>query len=449
MVECYRKEKPMDFPAIISDKKYGRALTDEQIAAFAKGAADGSVPDYQLAALLMAIRLNGMDARETASLTLAMAQSGEMLHPDVGGMAVDKHSTGGVGDTTSLVLVPLCAACGAKIAKMSGRSLGHTGGTVDKMESIGMRTTLTEEEFLSQVQRIGCAIVGQSAELAPADKTLYALRDATATVDSLPLIASSIMSKKLAAGTDGIVLDVKVGSGAIMPTYEGSLELAKAMVDIGHRAGRNVTALLTGMNEPLGSHVGNRLEVKEAIEILRGECEGPLLTVSLKLGAYLLVAGQVVKTPEEGEDLLKKTLASGKGLEKLREMIRAQDGDDSVCDHPEVLAQAPIVKPLHLPKGGYIQAMDTTLLGYASQALGAGRRQKTDEIDPRVGFIMHKRIGECIDDSDALCTIYAKDEKTLAEATEMILRAITLSDSPCEKERLLYAAVTHDGVTKL
>ena len=439
----------MDFPAIISDKKYGRALTDEQIAAFAKGAADGSVPDYQLAALLMAIRLNGMDARETASLTLAMAQSGEMLHPDVGGMAVDKHSTGGVGDTTSLVLVPLCAACGAKIAKMSGRGLGHTGGTVDKMESIGMRTTLTEEEFLSQVQRIGCAIVGQSAELAPADKTLYALRDATATVDSLPLIASSIMSKKLAAGTDGIVLDVKVGSGAIMPTYEGSLELAKAMVDIGHRAGRNVTALLTGMNEPLGSHVGNRLEVKEAIEILRGECEGPLLTVSLKLGSYLLVAGQVVKTPEEGEELLKKTLASGKGLEKLREMIRAQDGDDSVCDHPEVLAQAPIVKPLHLPKGGYIQAMDTTLLGYASQALGAGRRQKTDEIDPRVGFIMHKRIGECIDDSDALCTIYAKDEKTLAEATEMILRAITLSDSPCEKERLLYAAVTHDGVTKL
>ena len=250
MVECYRKEKPMDFPAIISDKKYGRALTDEQIEAFAKGAADGSVPDYQLSALLMAIRLNGMDARETASLTLAMARSGEMLTPNVGGVAVDKHSTGGVGDTTSLVLVPLCAACGAKIAKMSGRGLGHTGGTVDKMESIGMRTTLSEEEFLSQVERIGCAIIGQSAELAPADKTLYALRDATATVDSLPLIASSIMSKKLAAGTDGIVLDVKVGSGAIMPTYEGSLELAKAMVDIGHRAGRNVVALLTGMDEP-------------------------------------------------------------------------------------------------------------------------------------------------------------------------------------------------------
>ena len=449
MVECYRKEKPMDFPAIISDKKYGRALTDEQIEAFAKGAADGSVPDYQLSALLMAIRLNGMDARETASLTLAMARSGEMLTPNVGGVAVDKHSTGGVGDTTSLVLVPLCAACGAKIAKMSGRGLGHTGGTVDKMESIGMRTTLSEEEFLSQVERIGCAIIGQSAELAPADKTLYALRDATATVDSLPLIASSIMSKKLAAGTDGIVLDVKVGSGAIMPTYEGSLELAKAMVDIGHRAGRNVVALLTGMDEPLGSHVGNKLEVKEAIEILRGECDGPLLTVSLKLGAYLLLAAKVASSPEEGEKMLREALKNGKGLEKLRALIRAQGGDDSVCDHPETLADAPIIMPLCLPESGYIRKMDTTLLGYASQSLGAGRKQKTDGIDPQVGFIMHKRIGDAINEDEALCTIYARDEKTLSEARDMILRAVTVSSAPCDKQQLLYAVVTPEGVTSL
>ena len=439
----------MDFPAIIADKKYGRALTDEQITAFAQGAADGSVPDYQLAALLMAIRLNGMDARETASLTLAMARSGEMLKPNVGGIAVDKHSTGGVGDTTTLVLVPLCAACGAKIAKMSGRGLGHTGGTVDKMESIGMQTTLSESAFLAQVQRIGCAVVGQSAELAPADKTLYALRDATATVDSLPLIASSIMSKKLAAGTDGIVLDVKVGSGAIMPTYEGSLELARAMVDIGHRASRNVTALLTGMDEPLGSHVGNRLEVKEAIEILRGESAGPLLTVSLMLGAYLLVAGKVADTPEEGEAMLKKALESGAGLDKLRELIRAQGGDESVCDHPETLAEAPIIAPLYLPKAGYIQKMDTTLLGYASQELGAGRKQKTDEIDPRVGFIMHARIGDYLPATQPLCTMYAKDEKTLVDAKDMILRAVTISDAPCEKEQLLYAAVTHEGITNL
>ena len=309
----------MNFPAIITDKKLGRALTDEQIAAFVRGAADGSVPDYQLAALLMAIRLNGMDARETTTLTLEMAKSGDMLHPDVGGVPVDKHSTGGVGDTTTLVLVPLCAACGAKIAKMSGRGLGHTGGTVDKMESIGMRTALPEEDFLRQIREIGCAVVGQSAELAPADKTLYALRDTTSTVDSLPLIASSIMSKKLASGAQGIVLDVKVGSGAIMPTYEGSLELAKAMVEIGTRAGRHVSALLTGMDEPLGSHVGNRLEVKEAVDILRGESAGPLLTVSLRLGAQLLIASGIADTPEAGEAMLRKALADGSGLNKLRQ----------------------------------------------------------------------------------------------------------------------------------
>ena len=436
----------MNFPAIIADKKYGRALTKEQIAAFAKGAADGSVPDYQLSALLMAIRLNGMSIEETTALTLAMAESGSMLHPEVGGVAVDKHSTGGVGDTTTLVLVPLCAACGAKIVKMSGRGLGHTGGTVDKMESIGMRTTLPEEDFLNQVRDIGCAVIGQSAELAPADKTLYALRDATATVDSLPLIASSIMSKKLAAGTDGIVLDVKVGSGAIMPTYEGSLELAKIMVGIGTLAGRNVTALLTGMNEPLGSHVGNRLEVKEAIDILRGECDGPLLTVSLKLGAYLLMAAQVAATPEEGEEKLRRALLSGEGLEKLRALIRAQGGDENVCDHPELLADAPIVQNVCLPRSGYIRSMDTTLLGYASQELGAGRRQKTDEIDPRVGFIMRARIGDRLEKDQPLCTVYAKDEATFARAREMILRAVELSDAPCEKEKLLYAAVTSDGV---
>ena len=301
----------MNFPAIIADKKFGRALTGEQIEAFVRGAADKTVPDYQLSALLMAIRLNGMDARETADLTLAMARSGDMLHPDVGGIPVDKHSTGGVGDTTTLVLVPLCAACGAKIAKMSGRGLGHTGGTVDKMESIGMRTSLPEADFLRQVREIGCAVVGQSAEMAPADKTLYALRDTTATVDSLPLIASSIMSKKLASGAQGIVLDVKVGSGAIMPDYAGSLALAKTMVDIGTRAGRNVSALLTGMDEPLGSHVGNMLEVKDAVEILRGESAGPLLTVSLALGAQLLTVGGVAANSRIRGDLEKACEQAG------------------------------------------------------------------------------------------------------------------------------------------
>ena len=439
----------MNFPAIITDKKMKRALSDEQIADFVRGAADGSVPDYQLAALLMAIRLNGMDARETTTLTLEMAKSGDMLHPDVGGIPVDKHSTGGVGDTTTLVLVPLCAACGAKIAKMSGRGLGHTGGTVDKMESIGMKTDLPEEDFLRQIREIGCAVTGQSAELAPADKTLYALRDTTSTVDSLPLIASSIMSKKLASGAQGIVLDVKVGSGAIMPTYEGSLELARAMVEIGTRAGRHVSALLTGMDEPLGSHVGNRLEVKEAIDILRGESAGPLLTVSLRLGAQLLIASGIADTPEAGEALLQKALADGSGLEKLRQMIAAQGGDASVCDHPEVLAEAPVVRDVAAPCAGYIAHMDTAKLGYASQELGAGRKRKTDAIDPRVGFIMRCRVGDHLAAGAPLCTVYAAKEADFEKAQAMILDAITLSDTPAEKEKLLYALVTAEGVKTL
>ena len=439
----------MNFPAIITEKKLGHPLSDAQIAAFVRGAADGSVPDYQLAALLMAIRLNGMDARETTTLTLEMAKSGDMLHPDVGGVAVDKHSTGGVGDTTTLVLVPLCAACGAKIAKMSGRGLGHTGGTVDKMESIGMRTDLPEADFLRQIREIGCAVTGQSAELAPADKTLYALRDTTSTVDSLPLIASSIMSKKLASGAEGIVLDVKVGSGAIMPTYEGSLALAKAMVEIGTRAGRHVSALLTGMNEPLGSHVGNRLEVKEAIDILRGESAGPLLTVSLRLGAQLLIASGLAASPEAGEGMLRQALAEGRGLEKLRQMILAQGGDAAVCDHPESLANAPIVRDLPAWKSGCAARMDTALLGYASQELGAGRKQKTDVIDPRVGFIMHCRVGDRLTAGQPVCTLYAADEASLERAEQMIRRAIEISDAPAEKEKLLYALVTGAGVQTL
>ena len=438
----------MNFPAIIADKKFGRALTGEQIEAFVRGAADKTVPDYQLSALLMAIRLNGMDARETADLTLAMAHSGDMLHPDVGGIPVDKHSTGGVGDTTTLVLVPLCAACGAKIAKMSGRGLGHTGGTVDKMESIGMRTSLPEADFLRQVREIGCAVVGQSAELAPADKTLYALRDTTATVDSLPLIASSIMSKKLASGAQGIVLDVKVGSGAIMPDYAGSLALAQTMVDIGTRAGRNVSALLTGMDEPLGSHVGNMLEVKDAVEILRGESAGPLLTVSLALGAQLLTVGGVAANPEEGEAMLRRALADGSGLEKLRQLIRAQGGDESVCDHPEALADAPIVRDVAAPRAGVIARMDTTLLGYAAQELGAGRRQKTDQIDPRVGFIMRCRVGDNLSAGTPICTVYAANEDTFAGAQQMILRAVEIGDAPTPPSRLIYAMVTPQGVTE-
>ena len=439
----------MNFPAIITEKKLGHPLSDEAIATFVRGAADGSVPDYQLAALLMAIRLNGMDARETTTLTMEMARSGDMLHPDLDGTVVDKHSTGGVGDTTTLVLVPLCAACGAKIAKMSGRGLGHTGGTVDKMESIGMHTDLPEEEFLRQVREIGCAVVGQSAEPAPAEKTRYAVRDITSTVDSLPLIASSIMSKKLAAGAEGIVLDVKVGSGAIMPTYEGSLALAQTMVEIGTRAGRHVSALLTGMNEPLGSHVGNRLEVKEAVEILRGESGGPLLTVSLRLGAQLLIAAGLAETAEQGEKMLNVALKEGRGLEKLRQLIHAQGGDESVCDHPQVLADAPVIWEIVSDAEGYLAAMDTMQIGYASLELGAGRKKKSDVIDPRVGFIVNARIGDRIVCGQSLYTLYAAD-KDSAERAEGMLRAAThLSNHPVPREKLLYALVTPEGVKTL
>lgn len=438
----------MNFPAIIADKKFGRALTGEQIEAFVRGAADKTVPDYQLSALLMAIRLNGMDARETADLTLAMARSGDMLHPDVGGIPVDKHSTGGVGDTTTLVLVPLCAACGAKIAKMSGRGLGHTGGTVDKMESIGMRTSLPEADFLRQVREIGCAVVGQSAELAPADKTLYALRDTTATVDSLPLIASSIMSKKLASGAQGIVLDVKVGSGAIMPDYAGSLALAQTMVDIGTRAGRNVSPCLRAWTNRWARMWAICWRSRTRWRSWRGESAGPLLTVSLALGAQLLTVGGVAANPEEGEAMLRRALADGSGLEKLRQLIRAQGGDESVCDHPEALADAPIVRDVAAPRAGVIARMDTTLLGYAAQELGAGRRQKTDQIDPRVGFIMRCRVGDNLSAGAPICTVYAANEDTFAGAQQMILRAVEIGDAPTPPSRLIYAMVTPQGVTE-
>lgn len=434
---------------LIIDKREGKTHTREEINYIIREYTAGNIPDYQMSAWLMAVCWQGMTEREVSELTSAMMHSGDVVDlSDLPGIKVDKHSTGGVGDTTTLVLVPLCAACGAKIAKMSGRGLGHTGGTVDKMESIGMRTSLPEADFLRQVREIGCAVVGQSAELAPADKTLYALRDTTATVDSLPLIASSIMSKKLASGAQGIVLDVKVGSGAIMPDYAGSLALAQTMVDIGTRAGRNVSALLTGMDEPLGSHVGNMLEVKDAVEILRGESAGPLLTVSLALGAQLLTVGGVAANPEEGEAMLRRALADGSGLEKLRQLIRAQGGDESVCDHPEALADAPIVRDVAAPRAGVIARMDTTLLGYAAQELGAGRRQKTDQIDPRVGFIMRCRVGDNLSAGAPICTVYAANEDTFAGAQQMILRAVEIGDAPTPPSRLIYAMVTPQGVTE-
>ena len=440
----------MDILSVLENKKRGKALSREEIDLFVRGAADHTLPDYQLAALLMAIRLNGMDARETADLTMAMANSGEMLIPDVGGVPVDKHSTGGVGDTTTLVLAPLVAACGGKVLKMSGRGLGHTGGTLDKLESIpGMKIALPEEEFVSIVRSVGCAVVSQSAQLAPADKTLYSLRDVTATVDSIPLIVSSILSKKFASGAQAIVLDVKTGSGALMPTLEASIELAKAMVSIGDHAGRRIVAVVSGMEEPLGSHVGNALEVKEAIDILADRAAGPLKKVSLFLGAQMLLASQVAKTEEEALEKLNSALDSGAGLQKLGEMIAAQGVDSRVCGDVNLLPKAPVIYPVRAKEDGFLAHVNGTALGLAAQRMGAGRIRKEDKIDPAVGFVMEKRIGDAVKKGDVICTLHAASEENAKETEARILSALEFTKEPAPRARLLYALVTPQGVTTL
>ncbi len=441
----------MNMVQIIEKKKLGQTLTAEEINFFVGGAATGSVPEYQLAALLMAIRLNGMNREETKLLTLSMTHSGDVVDLDaIPGIPVDKHSTGGVGDTTTLVLAPLVAACGVPVAKMSGRGLGHTGGTLDKLESIeGFSVNLTEEAFLEQVRNVGVAVIGQTANLAPADKTLYALRDVTSTVDSLPLIASSIVSKKLASGAKGIVLDVKTGAGALMQTTEDSIALAQTMVRIGCDAGRNMVALVTDMGEPLGSHVGNALEVKEAIDVLAGRTTGPLLTVALELGARMLVLGGAAKDVPEGKAKMEDALHSGRGLAKLKEMITAQGGDPACCDDVSALPTAPVIVPCPATESGYIASMDTVGLGNAAQLMGAGRRTKEDVIDPAVGYVMHVRIGDQIAAGEALATVHARDEQSAKEAIAAIRSCIRLSDTPAEPCKLIHAFVSSENVERL
>ena len=433
---------------IIEKKKLNRELTSEEIHFFVEAAALKTVPDYQLSAMLMAIRLNGMTDRETTELTLAMRDSGDVADlSSIPGRKVDKHSTGGVGDTTTLVLAPLVAACGVPVAKMSGRGLGHTGGTLDKLESIpGMSVNRTEEEFVRQVREIGVAVIGQTADLAPADKTLYALRDVTSTVDSLPLIVSSILSKKLASGVDGIVLDVKAGSGAILRTEQESLELAQAMVRVCTLAGKPVIALLSGMDQPLGTHVGNALEVKEAIDLLSGRAEGDLLDVSLTLGSYMLQLAGKADSDEQGRALLQAALENGSGLEKLRQMIRAQGGDPAVCDDVSLLPKAPVIRTVLCGRDGYIQRMDTAALGTAAQKMGAGRLRKEDAIDPAVGYILKVRIGDRVSPETVLCELHAKTETDAEQAEQAIRAAITMSDIPCGKKEVFLAKVDGNGV---
>ncbi len=432
---------------VIERKKLGGELTEEEIRFFVEAAAKGKAPDYQLSAMLMAIRLNGMTDRETRDLTMAMLASGETLDlSSIPGRKVDKHSTGGVGDTVTLVLVPLVAACGVPVAKMSGRGLGHTGGTLDKMESIpGMRVDLSMEEFIRQVKETGLAVSGQTADLDPADKVLYALRDVTSTVDSLPLIVSSILSKKFASGVDAIVLDVKTGSGAIMRTEEGSRELAQAMVNVCALAGKPVIALVSAMDQPLGTHVGNALEVKEAIDLLSGRGAGDLLEVSLVLGSFMLVLGGKAKTPAEGRALLKEALESGRGLAYLKRMVQAQGGDPRVCDDPALLPQAPVKKMIFCRKAGWIRRMDTAALGNAAQRMGAGRLRAEDVIDPAVGFIMKARLGDRVGPETPLCELHARRAEDAEQAERDIRQAIEISEEPCEKPRLIHAWADERG----
>ena len=428
---------------IIRKKRFGGELNEKEIRAFVSGVVDGSFADYQISALLMAICINGMSDRETLALTLAMAKSGDTLDlSDVPGVKADKHSTGGVGDTTSLILVPLVACCGVKMAKMSGRGLGFTGGTLDKLESIpGMRIDKDIDGFKQQVREVGCAIIGQTAELAPADKVLYALRDVTATVDCMPLVVSSILSKKLAAGCDVVVLDVKTGSGAIMDTPEKSRKLAEMMVRIGNLSGKRFSALITDMDQPLGNYIGNALEVEEAIDVLAGRTQGELKTVSLTLGAHILRNAGVVDFIDEGIALLEKKLASGEGLKKFSEMIAAQGGDPRVAYDTSLLPKAKKHIDVTANKAGYVIAMSTRDIGNAAKLLGAGREHKTDALDLSVGIVMKVRVGDRVKMGDVLCTLHAGDKSDVNGAFSLMCRSIVVGDEKPEKRPLIQAVV--------
>jgi pyrimidine-nucleoside phosphorylase len=425
---------------IIIKKRDKQDLSRAEIQFFVEGLTSGAIPDYQVSAWAMAVLLNGMTPRETTDLTLAMAQSGEILDmADLVEIAVDKHSTGGVGDKTSLSVLPIVAASGLPVCKMSGRGLGFSGGTLDKLESIpGYRVDLTTEEFTRQVKEIGIVLSGQSKNLAPADGKLYALRDVTGTVQSIPLIASSIMSKKIAAGAEAIVLDVKVGLGAFMQTLEEARELAHQMVAIGELAGRRVVALLSDMNQPLGSAVGNSLEVREAIEMLHGGGPDDFREHCLHVAAYMLLLGRRAADLGSARRLAETAVASGAAFEKFRLLIGAQGGDVSYVDDPGKLPKARFIEDLQADRSGYLDQVNARIVGEAAVALGAGRAKKGDAVDHAVGFVLHVRVGDRIERGQPLVTIHANEADKLAAARESLRTAFGWSDSPVAALPLFY-----------
>lgn len=429
---------------IIAAKRDGGELSREEIEFFVKGYTAGEIPDYQAAALAMAIFLRKMTDRETADLTMAMAHSGDVLDlSPINGVKVDKHSTGGVGDKTSLVLGPMVAALGVPVAKMSGRGLGHTGGTIDKLESFpGFVTGLPKQQFFDNVNRIGIAIAGQTGNLAPADKKLYALRDVTATVESIPLIASSIMSKKIAAGADVIVLDVKTGSGAFMKTEETALALAHEMVRIGTNVGRKTMAVVSNMDEPLGFAVGNSLEVIEAINTLDGHGPEDLLELCCELGAHMVVGAERAANIDEAKAALRGVIEDKSALKKLAELVKAQKGDERAVYDTSFLPSASIVCPVAVKSSGYVSHIECERVGLCAMELGGGRETKDSVIDLGVGIVLNRKVGDRVDAGDTLATFFANDQSKLDAALQRFEGAYTISDKPVEKQKLIKHIVT-------
>ena len=425
---------------LINKKKHGESLSKEEISFFINGYVDGTIPDYQISALLMAIWFSGMDRQETADLTIAMAESGDQVDLSaIEGIKVDKHSTGGVSDGTTLVVAPLVAACGGKVAKMSGRGLGHTGGTLDKLESIpGFSVMQSMDKFIRTVSEIGLSVIGQTDNLVPADKKLYALRDVTGTIDNISLIASSIMSKKIASGSDAIVLDIKTGNGAFMNRISDSIRLAESMVDIGKLAGRKTIAVVTDMNQPLGFSVGNTLEVREAVEILQGQYESDLKVVAFTLASRMLISSGICDTESSAVDMLEDALKSGKALFKLAQMIEAQGGDPDIVNDISLIPRASKIIPVKAAVSGYIREINTPEVGYSAMLLGAGRVRKEDEIDHSVGIWLRKRLGEYVEKGDVIADFHVNDGTNLDAAVSRFLDAYKIGAEQPDELPLIY-----------
>lgn len=434
----------MNAVELIRKKRNGQTLSEEEIDFLIQGYTRGDIPDYQLAAWAMAVCFQGMSEQETADLTMAMVDSGEKIDLSaIKGIKVDKHSTGGVGDKTTLVLAPLVAAAGVPVAKMSGRGLGHTGGTIDKLEAIkGFKVELSSERFIRQVQEIGLALNAQTVDLTPADKKLYALRDVTATVDSIPLIASSIMSKKIATGSDAIVLDVKTGNGAFMKKEADALALAQTMVSIGRLVQRNTVAVISDMSQPLGCAVGNSLEVKEAIQTLQGQGPDDLTELTLTLGAQMLLLSGIASTEQSARKQLLSCLRDGKALAKLKQWVASQGGDAEQIDQPELLPAAPFRQVITAEKSGWIRQIDTEEIGLGAMRLGAGRATKEASIDHAVGLILHKKVGDSVKEGENLLTLHLRHQEEDREVISRLQRAIQISSEPVKPPTLLKYLVT-------